>query len=64
MILRGTEIHRIGHGKCGLLSIRVLSRNIAELPFSGVLGNTVTSLFDLMVSRCRFKLGVLSLVRL
>lgn len=50
MILRGTEIHRGEHGKCGLLSIRILSRNIAELSVTGVLGNIGTSLCDPEVS--------------
>ena len=37
MILRGIQIQRCGHGKCGLLSDRTLSSNLAELQPSGVL---------------------------
>lgn len=64
MILCGAKIHRGGHGRCGLVSIRVLSYNIAELPFSAVLANTGMRLSDLVVARCRFKQGGQSLVRL
>ncbi len=39
MILRGTQIHRDGDGKCGLLPNRTLSTNSAELPFSGVMAS-------------------------
>lgn len=37
MILRGIQIQRCGHGKCGLLSDQILSSNLAELQPSGVL---------------------------
>ncbi len=37
MIFRGAQIHRDGHGKCGLLPKRTLSSNSAELSSSGVL---------------------------
>ena len=37
MILRGIQIQRHGHGKCGLLSDRTLSSSLAELQSSGVL---------------------------
>ncbi len=46
MILRGAQIHRNGHGKCGLLPNPTLSRNYAPLPSASVFTNTRTSLFD------------------
>lgn len=55
MILRGTEIHRGEHGRCGLFSLSVLSCNIAELPISAVLANSGTSFRDPVVSHGRFK---------
>lgn len=36
MILRGTQIQRRGHGKCGLFSDRVRSSNLTELAHSGL----------------------------
>ena len=39
MILRGAEIQRNGHGRCGLLPNRTFSSNRAELPSSGVLAH-------------------------
>ena len=46
MILRGAQIHRDGHGKCGLLPNPTLSSNNAPLPSASVFANTRTSLFD------------------
>ena len=46
MILRGTQIQRDGHGKCGLLPNRTLSSNRAELPSSVVLTHTGTNLHN------------------
>ena len=40
MILCGAQIHRDGHGKCGLLPNPTLSSNTAQLPSSGTLANT------------------------
>ncbi len=42
MILRGAQIHRDGHGKCGLLPNPTLSRNNAPLPSASVFSNTRT----------------------
>lgn len=50
MILRGTQIHRDGHGKCGLLHNPTLSSNKAQLPSSGALANNRVSLGDSAVS--------------
>ena len=36
MILRGTQIQREGHGRCGLLPNRTLSNNRTELPSPNV----------------------------
>lgn len=36
MILRGTQIQRDGHGRCGLLLPQTFSSKKAELPSSGV----------------------------
>ena len=47
MILRGAQIQRDGHGRCGLLPNRTLSSNRAELPSSDVLAHTVTNLHNL-----------------
>ena len=47
MILRGAQIQRNGHGRCGLLPNRTLSSNRAELPSSGVLTHTATNLHNL-----------------
>lgn len=55
MILRGQQIHRDGHGKCGVLSNSALSSNTAQLPSSGVLANTRMSRCDSVVSHRRFK---------
>ena len=46
MILRGAQVRRKGHGKCGLLPNRTLSNNRAELPSAGVLAHTETSLHN------------------
>lgn len=46
MILRGTQIQRDGHGRCGLLPNRTLSSNKAELPSSGVFAHTGTNLHN------------------
>ncbi len=48
MILRGAQIHRDGHGKCGLLANPTLSSNTAQLPSSGALANTRMSLGTLL----------------
>ena len=50
MILRGAQIHRDGHGECGLLANPTLSSNTAQLPSSGALANTRMSLGDSVVS--------------
>lgn len=63
MILRGAQIQRNGHGRCGLLPLNVLSFNRAELLLSGALGHAGTILCDLVIFRCRFRQGGLSLVR-
>jgi hypothetical protein len=55
MILRGAQIHRDGHGKCGLLPNPTLS---SKLPSSSVLGNTRMSLGDSVISRRSFTPGV------
>ena len=55
MILRGPQIHRDGHGKCGLLPKPALSSNTAQLPSSGVLANTRMSRCDSVVSHRHFK---------
>ena len=44
MILRGAQIHRDGHGKCGLLPNPTFSSNRTQLPPSGVLTNIRMSL--------------------
>lgn len=44
MILRGIQIQRCGHGKCGLLSDQTLSRNLAELQPFGVLALILMSI--------------------
>lgn len=55
MFLRGPQIHRDGHGKCGLLPKPALSSNTAQLPSSGVLANTRMSRCDSVVSHRHFK---------
>ena len=55
MILRGAQIHRDGHGKCGLLPDPTLSSNRAKLRSFGVLANTRMSLCDSAVSHRHFK---------
>jgi hypothetical protein len=47
MILRGRQIQRDGHGRCGLLPNRTLSNNRSELPSSGVLAHTGTKMHNL-----------------
>ena len=47
MILRGIQIQRDGHGRCGLLHNRTLSNNKAGLPSSGVLAHTGTKRHNL-----------------
>jgi hypothetical protein len=64
MILRGAQIQRDGHGKCGLLPISTLSSNRAQLPTSGVLANTWKSLFDSVISHRHFTPGGTARVRL
>ena len=64
MILRGAQIHRDGHGKCGLLPNPTLSSNSPQLPSSSVLGNTRMSLGDSVISRRSFTPGVTHCVRL
>ena len=49
MLLRGAQIQRDGHGKCGLLPNPTLSSNRAQLPTSGVLANTRMSLCDSII---------------
>lgn len=56
MILRGAQIQRNGHGRCGLLPNRTLSSNRAELPSYGVLTHTATSRHNL----CLWLLAVTS----
>ncbi len=46
MILRGVQIHRHGHGQCGLLPNPTLSSNNAQLLSTGVPANTGTNLFN------------------
>lgn len=58
MILRGAQIHRDGHGKCGLLANPTLSSNTAQLPSSGALANIRMSLADSVVSHRPFTPGV------
>jgi hypothetical protein len=55
MILRGLQIHRDGHGKCGVLPNPALSSNTAQLPSFGVLANTRMSRCDSVVSHRHFK---------
>ncbi len=55
MILRGPQIHRDGHGKCGVLPNPTLSSNTAQLPSSGVLVNTRMSRCGSVVSHRHFK---------
>lgn len=57
MILRGTLIHRNGHGQCGLLPNPTFFNNRAQLSFSGVPAHTRTTLFDHIVSSCSSKQG-------
>ena len=47
MILRGAQIQRDGHGRCGLLPNRTLPSNRAQLPPSGMLAQTRTNLQNL-----------------
>ena len=54
MILRGAQIHRDGHGKCGLLPDPTLSSNRVKLRSFGVLATT-GSLCDSAVSHRHFK---------
>ena len=64
MILRGLQIQRDGHGKCGLLPNPTLSSNTAQLPFSGALANTQMSLGHSVVSHHHFIQGGIARVRL
>lgn len=57
MILHGAQIHRNGHGKCGLLPNPTLSSNTAQLPSSGALTNTWMSLGDAIASHRHFTPG-------
>ncbi len=45
MSIRGTQIQRDGHGKCGLLPDRTFYSNRAELPAFGVCAHTGTILY-------------------
>jgi hypothetical protein len=54
MILRGAQIHRNGHGKCGLLPNPTLSINRAQLPSAGVLAKTRMSLAHFEILRRDF----------
>jgi hypothetical protein len=56
MILRGTQIQRDGHGRCGLLPNRTLSNNKTKLPFPLVPAHTVTQrhyLWPLVITSAR-----------
>ena len=57
MILRGAEIQRNGHGRCGLLPNRTFSSNRAKLPFPGVVlthrESNLLTLWPLMVTSGR-----------
>jgi hypothetical protein len=64
MILRGTQIHRDGHGKCGLLPNPTLSSNTAQLPSSGALANTRMIRGDSVVSSSPLHTGRYACVRL
>jgi hypothetical protein len=64
MILRGAQIQRDGHGRCGLLPNPTLSSNRAQLPTSGVFANTRMSLCDLVISPRHSTPGGAALVRL
>jgi len=50
MVLRGIQIQRCGHDKCGLLSDQTLSSNLAELQPSGALALIRMSVSDGMRS--------------
>ncbi len=65
MILRGTQIQRDGHGRCGLLPNRTLSNNRTELPSSIVPAHTGTKMHNLWPLSCGYlNLEVAELVRL
>ena len=64
MIIRGAQIHRDGHGKCGLLPNPTLSSNRAKLRSFGVLANTRMSLGDSVVSYRHFTPGGTAYVQL
>ncbi len=64
MILRGAQIQRDGHGKCGFLPDPTLSNNRAELLSSGVLANTRMSLCNSAISHRHVKPGGTARVRL
>lgn len=56
MSIRGTQIQRDGHGKCGLLPDRIFYSNRAELPAFGVCAHTGTilhSVWSLVVTSDR-----------
>ncbi len=57
MILRGAQIHRDGHGKCGLLPNPTFSSNRTQLPPSGVLTNIRMSLCNSSVFHQHVKPG-------
>jgi hypothetical protein len=63
MILPGIEILRGGHGKYGLRSTRVLSPTYSRVAVLGVPGDAGTILCDLVIFRCPFRQGSLSVVR-
>jgi len=64
MILHGAQIHRNGHGKCGLLPNPTFFSNRAQLPSSGALANTRMSLGDSVVSYRHFTPGGIAYVQL
>jgi hypothetical protein len=57
MILRGAQIHRDGHGKCGLLSNPTLSSSNIQLLFAGALASTRMSFCGSIVSLHHFTPG-------
>ena len=64
MILRGAQIQRNGHGKCGLLPNPTFFSNRAQLPSFGVLANTRMSLCNFVIPHRHFEPGGTAYVRL
>lgn len=58
MILRGAQIQRRGHGKCGLLSDRVCSCNLAEMAYSAVAPLIATHRYDRRLVSSLFEQGI------